>query len=66
MTKQLVLEPFHVVQKPVLSSFQVPVSLTPALPAGSRVILPSAANDIVYLMFFGVAAVNGWPLKNVF
>ena len=66
MTKQLGLEPFQVVQKPFLESFQVPSPLTPALPAGSRVILPSAVNDIVNLMFFGVAAVNGWPLKNVF
>ena len=32
---------------------------------GSRVILPSAVNTIVYLMFCGVEEVNGWPVKNV-
>jgi hypothetical protein len=32
--KQLGFEPFQVVQKPSLSSFQVPSPLTPALPVG--------------------------------
>src|SRR5882757_3130259 len=63
--KQLAAEFFQVVQKPSLLSFQVPSPLTPALPSGSRVILPSAVNTIVYLMFWGVEEVNGSPLKKV-
>src|SRR5258708_16353113 len=57
--KQLDGEFFQVVQKPSLLSFQVPSPLTPAFPSGSRVILPSALNTIVYLMFCGVEEVNG-------
>src|ERR1700722_12613561 len=63
--KQLAAEFFQVVQKPSLLSFQVPSPLTPAFPSGSRVILPSAVNTIVYLMFCGVEEVNGLPSKNV-
>src|SRR5579871_4235936 len=63
--KQFCGEFFQVVQKPSLLSFQVPSPLTPALPCGSRVILPSAANVIVYLMFCGVDEVKGWPVKKV-
>ena len=57
--KQLAAEFFQVVQNPSLLSFQVPSPLTPDFPSGSRVILPSAVNTIVYLMFWGVEEVNG-------
>src|SRR5450432_3269365 len=63
--KQLAAEFFQVVQKPSLLSFQVPSPLTPDLPSGSRVILPSALNTIVYLMFWVVEEVNGMPVKKV-
>ena len=36
-----------------------------AAPAGARVILPSAVNVILNLTLELVAAVNGWPVKNV-
>src|SRR5262245_10174500 len=65
MRKQLALEPFQVVQKPSLVSFQVPSPLAPELAAGSRVILPSAVNTILNLTLVGVAEVNGSPLKKV-
>ena len=58
------LAPFQVVQKPSFDSFQVPSPLWP-VPIGTRFILPSAANVILNLTLEGVAAVNGWPLKNV-
>src|SRR5262249_53041131 len=48
--KQLALEPFQVVQKPSLVSFQVPSPLEPPEPIGSRVILPSGLNIILYLI----------------
>ena len=54
MRKQLAVEPFQVVQKPSLVSFQVPSPLAPALPTGSRVILPSGVNTILNLTFDGV------------
>src|ERR1700722_2082818 len=57
--KQLAAEFFQVVQKPSLLSFQVPSPLTPDFPSGSRVILPSAGDTIVDLMFCGVEEVNG-------
>src|ERR1700688_4719619 len=63
--KQLALLPFQVVQKPFLSSFQVPSPLRPAFPSGWRETLPSGVNTIVNLMFEGVDDVNGWPLKKV-
>src|SRR5579862_213222 len=63
--KQLAMvAPPQVVQKPSFDSFQVPSPLLPP-PMGSRFILPSARNVILYLMFDSVDAVNGWPLKNV-
>src|SRR3984893_13287850 len=65
MRKQLALEPFQVVQKPSLVSFQVPWPLAPEVAIGSRVILPSAVNTILNLTFEGVEEVNGWPVKKV-
>src|SRR4029453_4628071 len=56
--KQLGLEPFQVVQKPSLLSFQVPSPLAPAVPTGSRVILPSGVNTILNLTFAGVDEVK--------
>src|SRR5262245_51295661 len=64
--KQVGLLPFQLVQKPSLLSFHVPSPLTPAARlTGSRVILPSAMNTILNLMFDGVDEVNAWPLKHV-
>src|SRR5258708_8106677 len=60
----LTVAPPQVVQKPSFDSFQVPSPLLPD-PIGSRFILPSAMNVILYLTFDSVDAVNGWPLKNV-
>src|ERR1700686_5599930 len=56
--------PPQVVQKPSFDSFQVPSPLLPE-PIGSRFILPSARNVILYLTFDSVDGLNGWPLKNV-
>jgi hypothetical protein len=56
--KQLALEPCQVVQKPSLVSFHVPSALEPPAPTGSRVILPSGLNVILYLIFVA-AAVKG-------
>ena len=50
--------PAQVVQKPSFDSFQVPSPLLPE-PIGSRFILPSAMNVILYLMLDSVDAVNG-------
>src|SRR5580704_13566294 len=62
--KQLeTVAPPQTVQKPSFDSFQVPSPLLPE-PIGSRFILPSARNVILYLTFDSVDAVNGWPLKN--
>src|SRR5262249_12282804 len=63
MRKQLALEPFQVVQKPSLVSFQVPSDLAPDLATGSRVILPSAVNTILNLVLVGVDALKGTPVK---
>src|SRR5262245_22235005 len=66
MRKQFAFDPFQVVQKPSLVSFQVPSPLAPpVLLTGSRVTLPSAVNTILNLTFDGVAAVNGVPVKKV-
>src|SRR5580704_702689 len=62
--KQLGLLPLHVVQKPSFDSCQVPSPLLPD-PTGTRFILPSAENVILYLTFDGVAAVKDWPVKKV-
>lgn len=63
--KQLAFEPFQVLQNPCLESFQVPSAFEPPVPIGSRVILPSAANTILYFRFAEADAVNGVPVKNV-
>jgi hypothetical protein len=65
MRKQFAFEPFQVVQKPSLLSFQVPSPFAPDFATGSRVILPSAVNTILNFTFEGVDDVNGWPLKKV-
>src|SRR5579871_3111453 len=57
--KQLGCAPCQVVQKPSLLSFQVPWPFAPALPAGSRVTLPSGLNVILNLTLEGVDAVKG-------
>src|SRR5262249_3699228 len=51
--------------KPSFESFQVPADFEPPVPAGSRVILPSAVNVILYLRLPVAAAVNGVPVKKV-
>src|SRR5260370_35611800 len=61
--KQLAFWPFQGVQKPSLSSFQVPSPLAPARLAGSRVLLPSALNTILNLTPRGSGASNCCPLK---
>jgi hypothetical protein len=43
----------------------VPAELTPAETMGSRKALPSGVKVILNFVPLGVAAVNGWPLKNV-
>src|SRR5438128_864985 len=58
MRKQLALEPCQVVQKPSLVSFQVPSALEPPALIGSRIILPSGLNVILYLILVA-AAVKG-------
>jgi hypothetical protein len=63
--KQLAPAFFHVVQKPSFDSFHVPSPLPPPPLAAARVILPSAVNVILNLTLELVAAVNGWPVKNV-
>jgi len=71
--KQLGFAPAQLVQKPAGLSLQVPdFAALPAAPAaeppagikGSRKALPSGVKVILNLMPPGVAAVNGWPLKN--
>ncbi len=63
--KQLAPAFFHVVQKPSFDSFHVPSPLPPPPLAAARFILPSAVNVILNLTLELVAAVNGWPVKNV-
>lgn len=64
--KQLGFAPAQLVQKPAGLSRQVPdFEGPPAEPIGSRRALPSAVKVILNLVPLGVAAVNGWPLKNV-
>jgi hypothetical protein len=64
--KQLGFAPAQLVQKPAGLSLQVPdFEVPPAEPMGSRKALPSGVKIILNLVPLGVAAVNGWPLKNV-
>ena len=64
--KQLGFAPSHPVQKPAGLSLQVPdFEGPPAEPKGSRKALPSGVKVILNLVPPGVAAVNGWPLKNM-
>jgi len=64
--KQLGFAPAQLVQKPAGLSLQVPdFEAPPAGPMGSRKALPSGVKVILNLVPLGVAAVNGWPLKNV-
>jgi hypothetical protein len=64
--KQLAFAPAQLVQKPAGLSLQVPdFEGPPAEPMGSRKALPSGVNVILNLVPLGVAAVNGWPLKNM-
>lgn len=64
--KQLGFVPFQPVQKPAGLSLQVPdfEGPPPGL-IGSRKALPSGMKVILNLMPPGVAAMNGWPLKNM-
>src|SRR5271167_3366602 len=64
MVKQPGLLPLQVVQKPSFDNCQDPSPLLPA-PTGVRFILPSGVNVILNFRFDGVAAVKGWPVKNV-
>jgi hypothetical protein len=64
--KQLGFAPAQLVQKPAGLSLQVPdFEGPPAGPIGSRKALPSGVKVILNLVPLGVAAVNGWPSKNV-
>ncbi len=64
--KQLGFAPAQLVQKPAGLSLQVPdFAGPPAAPIGSRKALPSGVKVILNFVPLGVAAVNGWPLKNV-
>ncbi len=64
--KQLGFAPTQLVQKPAGLSRQVPgFEGPPAELMGSRKALPSGVKVILNLMPLGVAAMNGWPLKNV-
>jgi hypothetical protein len=63
--KQLTFARPHLVQKPCVLSFQVPALLLPDCARGSRVIFPSGVKVILNLTPLSVAAVKGWPLKNV-
>jgi hypothetical protein len=63
--KQLGLAPAQAVQKPAGLSLQVPdFGGPPAALVASRKALPSGVKVILNLMPPGVAAVNGWPVKN--
>jgi hypothetical protein len=63
--KQFGLERVQVVQKPLVLSFHVPVSLVPESSTGSRVILPSGVKVILNLVPDGDVVVNGSPVKKV-
>ena len=52
-------------QKPCALSLHVPALLLPDSARGSRVIFPSGVKVILNLTPLSVAAVKGWPLKNV-
>src|SRR5262249_42940091 len=55
----------QLVQKPCALSLHVPALLLPDSAKGSRVIFPSGVKVILNLTPLSVAAVKGWPLKNV-
>ena len=63
--KQLSLGAFPGGAETVLGKLPGSLALGAAAAAGSRFILPSAENVILNLTLDVVAAVNGWPLKNV-
>src|SRR5580698_1942394 len=63
--KQFCFACSQLVQKPVVLSFHVPTLVFPDGARAVRVILPSGVKVIVNLVPVGVAAVKGWPLKNV-
>src|SRR6516225_7286835 len=55
----------RLVQKPCAVSLHVAALLLPDSARGSRVIFPSGVKVILNLTPLSVAAVKGWPLKNV-
>src|SRR5271163_1124342 len=64
--KQLGILPFQVLQKPSLSSFQLPSPLAPPLPTGVRVTLPSGVKTILnFTPPDGVVEVKVSPVKKV-
>src|ERR1700731_4383613 len=64
--KQFGILPFQVLQKPSLSSFQLPSPLAPPLPTGVRVTLPSGVNTILnFTPPDGVVEVKASPVKKV-
>lgn len=63
--KQLAFSRPQLVQKPCALSLHVPALLLPDSARGSRVIFPSGVKVILNLTPLSVAAVKGWPLKNV-
>src|SRR5580700_5904122 len=64
--KQLGILPFQVLQKPSLSSFQLPSPLAPPFASGVRVTLPSGVNTILnFTPPDGVVALKASPVKKV-
>ena len=63
--KQLAFAWPQLVQNPCALSLHVPALLLPDSARGSRVIFLSGVKVILNLTPLGVAAVKGWPLKNV-
>jgi len=64
--KQLGILPFQVLQKPSLSSFQLPSPLAPPFVSGVRVTLPSGVNTILnFTPPDGVVALKASPVKKV-
>jgi hypothetical protein len=63
--KQLAVARAQLVQKPCALSLHVPAPLLPDSARGSLVIFPSGVKVILNLTPLSVAAVKGWPLKNV-